>query len=263
VTFDPRAHLIQLPKRVKDPQTGHVVTRHDGYLEVKWRLVWFREKYPHGVITTAELCVDLDRGYARYRATVEDGDGGKTTGHGTETKADFTDYCERAETRAIGRALAALGIGTQFVGEEFSEGEHVADAPVSHTGGKPVASAETFTHGGARTTSTESKKDQTANLQFDSTGKVVAPTNGHDPHPERPTEAHIGALRTLALQECGTDEEEFQTRIRRTMGLKPGASVAPKLLSRAMSMSQYMTVFEYYACLSEQLARPTPEASAH
>jgi hypothetical protein len=70
-------------------------------------------------------------GYARYKATVEDGEGGHATGYGTETKADFEDFCERAETRALGRALAALGIGTQFVGQDLTEGNHVADAPVA------------------------------------------------------------------------------------------------------------------------------------
>jgi hypothetical protein len=55
--------------------------------------------------------------------------------HGTA--ADFADYCERAETRAIGRALAALGIGTQFVGQDLTEGEHVADAPVHMTTAQP------------------------------------------------------------------------------------------------------------------------------
>ena len=73
--FDPKPYLIQLPRRVKDPQTGHWTTRLDDYLEVKWRLVWFRERYPHGVIPTEEVCVDLERGYARYRAVVEDGEG--------------------------------------------------------------------------------------------------------------------------------------------------------------------------------------------
>jgi hypothetical protein len=61
--FDPREHLIQLPRRVKDRQTGQYVTVYDDYLEVKWRLVWFREKFPHGVIETHEICVDLERGY--------------------------------------------------------------------------------------------------------------------------------------------------------------------------------------------------------
>jgi hypothetical protein len=128
--FDPQPHLIKLPRKVKDRATGHYTTVYDDYLEVKWRLCWFRDRYPHGVITTDEICVDLDRGYARYRCVVEDGQGGKATGYGTETAADFADYCERAETRTIGRALAALGIGTQFVGQDLTEGEHVADAPV-------------------------------------------------------------------------------------------------------------------------------------
>jgi hypothetical protein len=44
----------------------------------------------------------------------------------------------RAETRALGRALAALGIGTQFVGQDLSEGEHIADAPVARPVTSPV-----------------------------------------------------------------------------------------------------------------------------
>jgi hypothetical protein len=77
-------------------------------------------------------------GYARYRCVVEDGQGGRATGYGTETAADFADYCERAETRALGRSLAALGIGTQFVGQDLTEGAHVADAPVAPPDGNAV-----------------------------------------------------------------------------------------------------------------------------
>jgi hypothetical protein len=128
--FDPKPHLIRLPRRVKDRQSGQVITVYDDYLEVKWRLVWFREKYPHGTIQTREVCVDLERGYARFRAVVTDGEGGRATGYGTETAAGFTDYVERAETRGLGRALAALGVGTQFVGQDLTEGAHVVDAPV-------------------------------------------------------------------------------------------------------------------------------------
>jgi hypothetical protein len=38
MTFDPKAHLIQLPRKVKDPQTGQWSTHHDEYLEVKGRV---------------------------------------------------------------------------------------------------------------------------------------------------------------------------------------------------------------------------------
>jgi hypothetical protein len=129
--FDPKAHLIQLPRRVKDPVTGHFTTRHDEYLEVKWRLVWFREKYPHGSILTEAVLLDWEKGVAIYKATVGDGEGGMATGTGTETRKGFEDFVEKSETRSIGRALAALGIGTQFVGAELDELPHVADAPVT------------------------------------------------------------------------------------------------------------------------------------
>jgi hypothetical protein len=142
MAFDPQPHLIQLPRKVKDKATGHYSTVYDDYLEVKWRLCWFRDRYPHGRITTEEVCVDLERGYARYRCVVEDGEGGKATGYGTETKAGFEDYVERAETRALGRALAALGIGTQFVGQDLTEGEHVADAPVVSTHGNTAVAQQ-------------------------------------------------------------------------------------------------------------------------
>jgi hypothetical protein len=77
--FGPQRHLIHLPRRVRDRDTGRTTTVYDNYLEVKWRLVWFRERYPHDVIETEEVCVDLERGYARYRARVEDGEGGTAT----------------------------------------------------------------------------------------------------------------------------------------------------------------------------------------
>jgi hypothetical protein len=148
--FDPQPHLIHLPRKVKDKATGHWTTVYEDYLEVKWRLCWFRDRYPHGVIETIEVCVDLERGYARYRCVVEDGQGGRATGYGTETAADFADYCERAETRALGRALAALGIGTQFVGQDLTEGEHVADAPVrppADTNGRTPEAGEVMCSG--------------------------------------------------------------------------------------------------------------------
>ena len=63
------------------------------------------------------LTLDWAQGLAICQATVTDGEGGSATGTGTETRKGFEDFVEKSETRAIGRALAALGISTQFVGE--------------------------------------------------------------------------------------------------------------------------------------------------
>src|ERR1700674_5108413 len=97
-SFNPNEHLMQIKNR-------------DGskdYLPVQWRLVWFREQCPQGTIDTEELEDDTEkecsietlawnsekkrsekviktaRGYARYRAIVTDGKGGRGTG----TKAE-------------------------------------------------------------------------------------------------------------------------------------------------------------------------------
>lgn len=138
--FDPKAHLIQLPRRVYDKKHDRWVVQEDDYLEVKWRLVWFRDTYPHGTIMTKPLLLDWENGVAIFQARVGDGEGGIASGTGTEirprettrkgARKGFEDFVEKAETRSIGRALANLGIGTQFVGEELSEGEHIADGPI-------------------------------------------------------------------------------------------------------------------------------------
>lgn len=86
------------------------------YLEVKWRLLWLRTEHPDAVVET-EL-VKHDAGLALFRARVAIPGGGAATGWGSETADDFEDFIEKAETKALGRALAALGYGTQFC-EDF------------------------------------------------------------------------------------------------------------------------------------------------
>jgi len=123
--FDPRHHIIRLPN--------------GEYLEVKWRLVWFRQEHPAGRIDTEVLEVTPD--YARVRATasypIEVGgqiEWALGTGHGTATRTakQYGDrYVERAETAAIGRALAALGYGTQYASELSEDDDELSDAPVA------------------------------------------------------------------------------------------------------------------------------------
>ncbi len=100
------------------------------YLEVKWRLVWLRELHPNATIET-EL-VSHDGNLAVFRARVSIPGGGSATGWGSEGVDDFRDYLEKAETKALGRALAALGFGTQFCPDFDFGAAHgaVVDSPI-------------------------------------------------------------------------------------------------------------------------------------
>jgi hypothetical protein len=117
--FDPSRYLRKLGGR--------------DYLEVKWRLLWLRTEHPDAVMETE--MVKLDDGFALFKARVAIPNGGEATGWGSETRQDFFDYIEKAETKALGRALAALGYGTQFCEDfDFAAGSagnaHVVDSPV-------------------------------------------------------------------------------------------------------------------------------------
>ena len=62
----------------------------------------------------------------------------------TEEKAEANSG-EKAETKAVGRALAMLGYGTQFAADELDEGERIADTPIDRTpkpAQKPVQPAQ-------------------------------------------------------------------------------------------------------------------------
>ena len=115
--FNPNDHLIKL--QGKD------------YLEVKWRLMWLRELHPDAVITTELLAYSVEQEWALTRATVTLPTGGSATGTALQRPTTIAkDFFANGETSAIGRALGALGFGTQFA-PEFDQGEQVVDSPVA------------------------------------------------------------------------------------------------------------------------------------
>lgn len=115
-TFDPSRYLTKVGQA--------------DYLEVKWRLVWLRELHPDATVET-ELVSHSDQ-MAIFRARVTIPGGGSATGYGSEGYSDFREYIEKAETKAIGRALAALGFGTQFCPDFDFGADHgrVVDSPI-------------------------------------------------------------------------------------------------------------------------------------
>lgn len=141
--FNPSEHMIKL--KGKD------------YLQVMWRLCWFREEKPGWCIDTQLVSHEGDN--AVFCAKILDEEGVmKSSGYGSESKRDFADYLEKAETKAVGRALAMLGYGTQFA-PDLDEGERIVDSPVQR---EPVKGTDLPTYTPKKATKAQLKQIQEA-----------------------------------------------------------------------------------------------------
>ncbi len=125
------------------------------YLMVKDRLPLLRIISPDAQIWTENL-YDGEWGTnakgpvyrAAFKATIVFPDGTYSNGHGSETSSDFGDYYEKAETKAIGRAIYAAGIGLQFPSPDF---EYEEDNPKKFKGvDTPVEPASVGTETASR-----------------------------------------------------------------------------------------------------------------
>lgn len=118
MSFDPNAHLISIKGKP--------------YLPAQARVMWFRDECPAASgwgIQTERIAGSHAEKFATFRATITDPEG-RIVAQATKTEdvAGFSEFEEKAETSAIGRALALCGFGTQFA-LEFDEGERVVDSP--------------------------------------------------------------------------------------------------------------------------------------
>src|SRR6266581_5264997 len=237
--FNPNEHLIPIKNRGgKDAD----------YLPVQWRLVWFRDACPEGTIETQATFLDFDReteaeswkwdevqrksvkvvkhakGAAVFFARVTDGKGGSATGTKSETAASFPDFIEKAETGAIGRALAALGYGTQFA-PELDEEHRIVDSPVNRSatngsesngyGRKPTASARPATAGNSGkengATAEEGTADATATDQQLASIRKLCQHLGK-PEPENPETMSYLSAKELITQLSHEYNEQKQRR---------------------------------------------------
>lgn len=105
------------------------------YLQVAHRIQWFNESESNFEINTSLVSCTEEETVARAEVIVKDTQGNvikKATATKRENKSHFVDHTEKAETAALGRALAMLGYGTQFAISDLDEGERLADAPLDN-----------------------------------------------------------------------------------------------------------------------------------
>jgi hypothetical protein len=189
------------------------------YLEVKWRLLWLRTQHPDAAIETELVNHDADRQMAIFRAKVSIPNGGSASGWGQEEAADFADYLEKAETKALGRALAALGFGTQFT-EDFefgAEQERVVDSPVDR------GAVRNGRANGANGTNGANGAPRQAERPTLATVAAGVATGGRpETRPALPaTEPQIKAIYAIGRGAQSMDESEVDGRCQELFGVRP------------------------------------------
>lgn len=106
------------------------------YLDVKYRLLWFRLHRPQGKISSEIVSVTEKSAIVTCRLYADRSDPAdqylaQSSAQRFATDDKYGDrYLEIAETAAIGRVLAAAGYGTQFCGATDMLSGVIADAPI-------------------------------------------------------------------------------------------------------------------------------------
>jgi len=140
MSFDPTKYLIKL-------SSGQL------YLPVNARIAWFRSEHPDWVIETEKLESSEQERSVIFRCQIRDAEGRLlATAHAKEYGQKFFAYFEKAETAAIGRALAVLGYGTLYALEISEDQEAHGEQPVD----APIASASATAGGKAQAASSAS-----------------------------------------------------------------------------------------------------------
>lgn len=233
------AHRPRMSKNGKNGQAfdpTQYLSNFDGkdYLEVKWRLLWLRTEHPDARMTTEIVQHNEEGGFALFRAEVEVPGGGKATGWGSETVRDFHDYIEAAETKALGRALAALGYGTQFCHDfDFSANARpgtlqVVDAPTNLAAPRNIASkASGF---GGNGSNKERSFGNSGFKSFPNDGGRIPPTEDDfdrlpaaelTPNGSAATEKQLKAIYAIGRASKRLSEGQVDDRCAEVFGVRP------------------------------------------
>lgn len=124
-----------------DPNTYMMKLQGKDYLPVAARIAWINAEFGHEFSISSELVEhnsypgknprnikeEITIREALFKVRVTFPNGKFKEAWGSETSVDFKDYLEKAETKAIGRALGFAGYGTMFA-PEFDESATITRA---------------------------------------------------------------------------------------------------------------------------------------
>src|SRR6266487_4050647 len=151
--YNPGDHLVKIKTKegVKD------------YYPANWRLYEFRLRYPLGILNAEIVHMDIERNFVIVKATAQGDELGN--GRGTGLKQGLLSQLDKVEKLAKSRAIADMGIGTEYALE-------ASDDDLEYEGIEVIrASSPTVPVQQA-----QAEPSSAAPVQGNSTSKVLDPT---------------------------------------------------------------------------------------
>ncbi|MGH6915370.1 MAG: hypothetical protein ACREH3_16905, partial [Geminicoccales bacterium] len=91
--------------------------------------VWLRNQEPDASVETQMVATSEDDVVCRATITLQSG--GTATAHGSANRTESERAVEEAESRALGRALAALGFGAEYADDDVIEIQPSPEPPLN------------------------------------------------------------------------------------------------------------------------------------
>lgn len=170
-------------KTAKGSELPLLDLRGKAYMQVAHRLVWFTEDVPSYTTKTEFLVLTENETVARVTVEILNENNRivkSVSATKREDKKGFADHTEKAETGALGRALAILGYGTQFAIADLEENNRLADSPV-------VIPSEKQTTTNVTLAQVKEAAPKAVDVKSETTGQQLSQTPAPKPFRKRPT----------------------------------------------------------------------------
>lgn len=188
----------------------------DLYLDVKYRLLWFRLHCPNGKIDPELVHLDEKSAVVCCKVYADKADPadqfiGKAYSQRFPTEERFGDrFLEIAETVAKGRALADAGYGTQFCMNGETLASIIADAPIKmppdEDAGHPGNVAASFTAQPMPPGSSGSEFSSVSATSADATSDTDSSRNAAAPEPPKTVDEY---MRVMTIEQAKAVKVDF------------------------------------------------------
>lgn len=236
--FDPTKVMRRIVEPMEDGTSSERC-----YLDVAYRKLWFRLKYPQGAIKKFVCEITDQFAIVEAKVYLDRSDPADNYIANAIVKRYFNPedklgdkYLELAETAAVGRALADAGFGIQFADSSESMDPNVVDTPVGLPQGVKVNTITGEVMQTPQPTAPAAANAETKNMA------AQTPVNPQNPIPVNPSPAFTMEMPMEAIMPMMT--LDYATRFIVDCGVYKGKTLGQVAMEKPSALEWYVNSYK-------------------